>query len=93
MKGMPLRLFQNFCEKVRIGVPFFMHERLCADHGTIRMTGIEVIVIAVADMVTDGMDDRVVVIRIQTWTDDEIFFRCLFQTDSLSVFGYLRQFT
>ena len=92
VKGMSLYFLRNLGEKMCVGIPLLCQQRSCADHGTVGMTGIEPVVVTVSDMITDGVDDRIMVAGIQSRTDNEIFFRCLLQTDSLIISADLRQF-
>ena len=48
-------------------------------HGSVRMSGVQVVFVAVSDMAAECPDDFFVFICMQRITDDQIFFRCFFQ--------------
>ena len=64
MEGEIFRAVNDFGEKICIGIQMSLAKLRDIQHGAIRMAGIQIVFVAVADVAAEGVDDGLVVIGV-----------------------------
>ena len=88
MERVPFRANIYFGHKICIGIQTFFTQIGDVQHGAVRMSGVQTVAVAVADMTAECLDDGFMVIGMKRFAENQVFFRHLFQKNmSGSRFG------